>query len=360
MPVPDLAIVVPTLNEAQNLPELMRRLDAALAGTAWEVVFVDDDSGDGTAEVARTLSATDARVRCLQRIGRRGLSTACIEGAMATAAPLIAVMDADLQHDETLLPQMVAALHAEPALDLAIASRYVAGGGTGTWAARRVAMSGFATRLARLVTAAEVADPMSGFFVIRRPAFDAAVRRLSGQGFKILLDLLASSPRPLRLREFAYTFRPRLHGDSKLDTMVAWDYLMLIADKLVGRVLPARFLLFLLIGGVGVGVNLLVLRLGLRATSFATAEWIATLAAIGCNFALNNVLTYRDRRLRGWRAARGLALFTVGCSVGAVANVGIASALVRTEAWWLAGLAGAVLGAVWNYAIAGTYVWRSR
>ena len=201
---------------------------------------------------------------------------------------------------------------------------------------------------------------MSGFFVIRRAAFDAAVRRLSGQGFKILLDLLASSPRPLRLREFAYTFRPRLHGDSKLDTMVAWDYLMLITDKLVGRVLPARFLLFLLIGGVGVGVNLLVLRLCLRAMAFTAAEWVATLAAIGCNFALNNVLTYRDRRLRGWRAARGLLLFTAGCSVGAIANVGIASALVRTEAWWLAGLAGAVLGAVWNYAIAGTYVWRSR
>ena len=360
MPVPDLAIVVPTLNEAQNLPELLARLDAALVGVAWEVVFVDDDSRDGTADVARALSAIDGRVRCLQRIGRRGLSTACVEGAMATAAPLVAVMDADLQHDEALLPRMVAALRDDPTLDVAIASRYVAGGGTGEWAARRVAMSGVATRLARLVTAAEVADPMSGFFVIRRAAFDGAVRRLSGQGFKILLDLLASSPRPLRLREFAYTFRPRLHGDSKLDAMVAWDYLMLIADKLVGRVLPARFLLFGLIGGVGAGVNLVALRLSLHTVGFAAAEWIGTLAAVGCNFVLHNLLTYRDRRLRGARALRGLALFTVGCSVGAVANVGIAAALVQTQSWWLAGLAGAVLGAVWNYAIASTYVWRSR
>jgi len=359
MPSPEVAVVVPTLNESRNIPELLSRLDIALAGTAFEVLFVDDDSSDGTADVARALAVHDPRVRCLQRIGRRGLSTACVEGAMASAAPLIAVMDADLQHDESVLPTMIAAMRADPTLDLAIASRYVAGAGTGDWDSRRVAISGFATRLARLITAADVADPMSGFFIIRRHAFDAAVRQLSGQGFKILLDLLASSPRPLKLQEFGYVFRNRLHGTSKLDTMVAWDYLMLIADKLLGRVLPARFLLFGLIGGVGVGVNLLILRFCLP-LGFQRAEWVATLAAIVSNFALNNALTYRDRRLHGVRALRGLAIFTAGCAVGAIANVGIASALVRTESWWLAGLAGAVLGAVWNYAIASTYVWRSR
>ena len=358
--IPSLAIIVPTLNEAQNVPELLARLDAALLGVSYEVMFVDDDSGDGTAELVRALSCRDRRVRCLQRIGRRGLSSACIEGALATAAPLIAVMDADLQHDEAVLPQMVAAFAADSGLDLAVASRYVAGGGTGAWQASRVRISGLATRLSRLVTNADIADPMSGFFVIRRPAFDAAVRRLSGQGFKILLDLLASSPRPLRLREFPYVFRPRLHGDSKLDSMVAWEYLMLIADKLVGGVVPVRFALFALIGAIGIGVNLLALDLLLRrGVEFATAEGWATFAAMIGNFMLNNQLTYRDRRLRGWRAVRGLATFCLGCGVGAVANVGIAAAVFGAQGrWWLGGLAGAALGAVWNYAIAATYTWR--
>ncbi len=358
---PSVAIIVPTLNEAENIAELLTRLERVLQGLAYEVMFVDDDSRDGTAEVVRAISRRDPRVRCLHRIGRRGLSSACIEGALATAAPLIAVMDADLQHDEAVLPRMVAAFAAEPALDLAVASRYVAGGGVGAWEASRARMSGFATRLSRLVTSAEIADPMSGFFVIRRPAFDLAVRRLSGQGFKILLDLLASSPRPLRLLEFPYVFRPRLHGASKLDSMVAWEYLMLIADKLVGGVVPVRFALFVFIGGIGMGVNLVVLRLllGNSSTPFATAEAIATFAAMVGNFLLNNQLTYRDRRLVGWRAVRGLVTFCLGCGVGAVANVGIASAVFGAGGrWWLGGLAGAALGAVWNYAIAATYTWR--
>ena len=358
-PAPELVVVVPTLNERANVPELVRRLDGLLHDIAWEIVFVDDDSPDGTADVVRRLSTTDPRVRILQRLGRRGLSSACVEGALASAAPVIAVMDADLQHDERLLPRMLDALRGDPALDLAVASRYATGGSVGQWQASRIAISDLATRLARLVTSAEVADPMSGFFMIRREKFEAAMRRLSGQGFKILLDLLASSPTPLRLREFAYTFRPRLHGDSKLDSMVAWEYLMLIADKLVGRVLPVRFALFALIGGVGVLVNLFVLRAGLMGgLDFSRAEWLATAAAMIGNFLLNNQLTYRDRRLHGARAVRGLALFCIGCTVGAVANVGIAAAVFDSGGrWWLAGLAGAVLGAVWNYAIASTYVW---
>ncbi len=353
-----LAVVVPTLNESANVPVLVGLLHEVLAGIEWEVLFVDDDSRDGTADVARQLAQTDPRVRCLQRIGRRGLSSACIEGILATSAPVVAVMDADLQHDETLLPQMYAALTGGD-LDIVVASRYVPGGGTGEWDAKRVAISGFATKLSRLIVKSDLADPMSGFFMLRREAFVGAVRHLSGQGFKILLDIFASSPRPLKFRELAFTFRARKFGESKLDSMVAWEYLMLIADKLVGHVIPVRFVLFALIGGVGVFVNLLVLRifLGLHA-SFATSEIIATVAAMVCNFLLNNQLTYRDRRLKGARLARGLVTFCVGCSIGAVANVGIAGQIFgQGSSWWLAGLAGALIGAVWNYAIASTYTW---
>jgi dolichol-phosphate mannosyltransferase len=353
-----LAVVVPTLNESANVPVLVGLLHQVLVGIEWEIVFVDDDSRDGTADVARRLAQTDPRVRCMQRIGRRGLASACIEGILATSAPVVAVMDADLQHDETLLPRMYAAL-VEGDLDIVVASRYVAGGSLGALTETRAAISGFATKLSRLIVKSDLADPMSGFFMLRRAAFDAAVRNLSGQGFKILLDLFASSPRPLRFREIAFTFRERRFGESKLDSMVAWEYLMLIADKLIGHIIPVRFVLFALIGGIGVGVNLAVLRTGLGlGFGFGSGETVATIAAMVCNFMLNNQLTYRDRRLKRWKLVRGLVTFCVGCSIGAVANIGIAAEVFgRGQSWWLAGLAGALIGAVWNYAIASTYTW---
>ena len=353
-----LAVVVPTLNESANIPVLVGKLHHVLAGIEWEVVFVDDDSRDGTAAVVRGIAQHDPRVRCVQRIGRRGLSSACVEGILATSAPVVAVMDADLQHDETLLPQMFAAFQ-DPNLDITVASRYVPGGSMGELDDKRVRISGFATKLSRLIVKADIADPMSGFFMLRRAAFDEAVRNVSGQGFKILLDLFASAPRPLRFKEFPFRFRQRQFGESKLDSMVAWEYLMLIADKLVGHIVPVRFVLFALIGGLGVIVNLVVLRLGLGVgLRFTLAEAVATLAAMVSNFLLNNQLTYRDRRLKRWRLVRGLITFCIGCSVGAVANVGIALQIASEgRSWWLAGLAGALIGAVWNYAIASTYTW---
>lgn len=357
----ELALVVPTLNERANVPVLVARLHAVLAGIAWEVVFVDDDSRDGTAAAVRDIAQRDPRVRVLHRIGRRGLSSACIEGILATSAPIVAVMDADLQHDESLLPRMLTAMRSGE-IDVAIASRYVPGGGIGAWDGTRARMSDFATRLSRLVVKAEIADPMSGFFMLRRAAFDDSVRNLSAQGFKILLDVFASASRPLRFQEFPYEFRARQFGESKLDAMAVWEYLMLIADKLVGHIVPVRFVLFALIGALGVLANLIVLRLSLSVGArFAVAETVATIAAMVFNFLLNNQLTYRDRRLRGWRMMRGLVTFCLGCGVGAVANVGVAAEVFGGgSSWWLAGLAGALIGGVWNYAIASTYTWGAK
>lgn len=354
----ELALVVPTLNERANVPVLVGKLHEVLRGVEWEVLFVDDDSKDGTADEVRRIAQTDPRVRCLQRIGRRGLASACIEGILATSAPIVGVMDADLQHDETLLPQMLDALRGGT-LDITVASRHVAGGSMGDFDKKRVAISDFATKLSRLIVSSDLTDPMSGFFMLRRAAFDAAVRNLSGQGFKILLDIFASSPSPPKFREFPFRFRTRQFGESKLDAMVVWEYLMLIADKLIGHIVPVRFVLFALIGGIGVGVNLVVLRLALTTGLDITGAGIwATLAAMVSNFLLNNQLTYRDRRLKRWKLLRGLVTFCVGCSIGAVANVGIAAQVYgQGKSWWLAGLAGALIGAVWNYAIASTYTW---
>lgn len=354
-----LSIVVPTFNESQNIQEFLHRLEATLGATRWEVVFVDDNSPDGTASVVRDIAQADSRVRCLQRIGRRGLSSACIEGMLATSAPTIAVMDADLQHDETILPMMLAEIEQRGA-NVVVGTRYGTGGSTGDWNESRKAMSRLATIASRVILRQPVSDPMSGFFMLNRKILDSTVHNLSGLGFKILLDILASAKMPLRIAEVPYRFRDRFAGESKLDEMVIWEYGMLLADKTVGRFLPVRFLTFSIIGGVGVFVHMAVLTLVLKGleSNFTAAQSAATGAAMIFNFALNNILTYRDRRLKGWSWFKGLFSFMIACSIGAVANVGVAAYLFanRTQ-WMLAALAGVLVGAVWNYAVTGLYTW---
>jgi dolichol-phosphate mannosyltransferase len=359
----ELTVVVPTLNEEGNIAVLVEKLRRVLQDIHWEVIFVDDDSRDGTRLAASALARVDRRVRLLHRIGRRGLASACIEGIQTSTAPYVAIMDADLQHDESLLPRRLEALKSEE-IDVVVGSRYVEGGGIGGWDARRAGMSRLATRLGQLIFKGEVADPMSGYFMLRREAFDESVRRLSAVGFKILIDLLASAERPLRIKELPYQFRPRLAGESKLDSLVAWEYVVLVADKTVGRYVPIRFILFGLVGFLGLGLHLIVLWLGLNvaAVSFASAQAIATGTAMIGNYTLNNWLTYRDRRLKGWGFVRGLISFVLICSVGAVANVGLASFLFGNggSSWWVAGIAGAAMSSVWNYAVSAVFTWRMR
>jgi dolichol-phosphate mannosyltransferase len=363
-PAPLLSVVVPTFNEARNVNEIVRRLEQALAGIDWEVVFVDDDSTDGTTAMLRQAARSSARVRILHRIGRRGLSTAVVEGIMSVSSPYVAVMDGDLQHDESRLAPMLEQLRTS-GRDIVVGSRYMAGGGiVSQWGEDRQVISRLATRLARLVLREPLSDPMSGFFMLRREAFDRAVRRLSGVGYKILLDILISARPPLAVTEIPYEFRTREQGQSKLDSAVAWEYLVLLLDKTVGRIVPIRFVMFVLVGGAGVIVHMLTLAaltqgLGL---SFLASQTSATILAMTFNFFANNVLTYRDQRLRGAvNILIGLASFYLVCSVGAISNVGIAAFLfLRDYSWWLSGFAGIIVGAVWNYAASSIFTWRTR
>lgn len=358
----ELAIVVPTFNEAANVDELIRRIDAALGDRVWEAIFVDDASPDGTAELLRQRARQDRRIRVIERIGRRGLSSACIEGMMATGAPLIAVMDADLQHDPALLERMADHLAAERDLDLVIASRFVEGGGTGDWDRDRVVKSALATRIARFVLKADLKDPMSGFFMIRGPRLRELAPRLSGIGFKILLDLLTSARPPLRFAEMPFVFRSRAAGESKLDHVVALEFLIALYDRAFGRLVPTRFAMFGVIGGLGVFVHLAilwVLSAGLQ-LGFVPAQALATLGAMTFNFFLNNALTYRDRRLHGARAlASGWVSFCLVCAVGAFANVGVAAFLFEGQyaQETLSALAGILVGAVWNFALSSRFTW---
>src|SRR5262249_36715441 len=196
---------------------------------------------------------------------------------------------------------------------------------------------------------------------MRREVFECAVRNLSGQGFKILLDLLASSPKPVRIKELPYEFCARRFGESKLDTLVAWEFCMLLADKLVGHLVPVRFALFIFVGALGLVVHLAVLRVALSfpALDFTKSQAVATLVAMTSNFFLNNLFTYRDQRLSGLKLLRGLVSFYLICAVGAIGNVGIASyVFAADQQWWIAGIAGAIVGSVWDYAVSSVFTWR--
>jgi len=359
---PELSIIVPTYNEGENVVLLVSRLADVLHDVRWEVIFVDDDSPDGTARTVHRLAAEDMRVRCIRRVGRRGLAGACIEGVLASSASAVAVLDADLQHDESLLPRMLA--DVRQGADLVVGTRFGNGGAAedGLVGVRSLG-SRMANAAARRLLGVRLSDPMSGFFMLRRELFDAVAPRLSGQGFKVLLDFIASSPSNLVIVELPYRFRPRLHGQSKLDSRVVVEYLGLLLAKLSGDWLSMRFVLFALVGASGLLVHLIVLRalVGASGMGFDGAQTCAAYMAMTWNFLLNNRLTYRDRRLHGWQALKGLVSFYAVCSVGAVANVGVASWVYRGEpSWWLAGTAGALMGAVFNYAASSIFTWRQR
>lgn len=362
-PGPALSVIVPCYNEWPNVAPMIAKLDTALHGVDWEVIYVDDNSPDGTAAEVRRIARIDPRVRCILRIGRRGLASAVIEGALSSSATYVAVIDGDLQHDETRLPVMLAELRSGQ-YDLAVASRHVEGGDNAGLASRwRHALSNSGIWLAQKVLPVKLTDPMSGFFMLRRALFEQLAMQLTGQGFKILLDLVLSAPAPLRVKEVPATFHERVAGESKLDAQVMLQFAGLLLDKTFAGYLPLRFVSFAAVGVIGVMVHLAVLALLREFTplGFGGEQTIATLVAMICNFELNNAITYADQRLKGPRLWRGLLLFMLVCGVGAVANVGIAKALYDSNtAWSVAGAMGAVIGVVWNYAVSATLVWRAR
>jgi dolichol-phosphate mannosyltransferase len=355
--MPELSVVVPAYRERDNIPALLQALEHALAGLDWETIIVVDDAFDGSEELVRERAQRDPRVRCLHRIGRRGLASACIEGMLASSAPYLVVVDADLQHDETLMPELLAAAKAGEC-DIVVASRYMEGASTGELAAGRVRLSRLASALSRLLCQG-LTDPMSGFFLVRRRYLEQVVRRLYGRGFKILLDLIAAARGEVRIRELPYRMRSRLHGESKLGARVIAEFFMLILYHLTGRLLPARFFLFAAVGVTGLGVHLLVLSAAFGASAnFLASQALATWAAMSSNFFLNNSVTYGDQRLRGGALWSGLLSFYIACGLGAFINLAVAEWLyLQSAPYWAAGMAGALLAAVWNFFTTASFTW---
>ena len=357
----ELSVVIPTFKERGNVAELIKRLERTLNSVAWEAIFVDDNSPDGTADAVKAIAAHDPRVRCLRRVGRRGLAGACIEGMLSSSAPYIAVMDADLQHDERILPEMLAKLQSGQ-FDLVAATRYVEGGSAGSFSTGRGKISRLATSLTQRILGTSLSDPMSGFFMMRRDALDAIAARLSPAGFKILLDI-ATAGKALRIAEQPFVFRSRHEGESKFNIQIGVEFLGLLLAKLTNGLVEPRFIFFAIVGAIGIAVNLAVLNIAMLVwpVSFPIAKSVATFFAMVSNFLLNNSLTYRDRRLKGWGMLKGFVGFCLFGAVGALTDVGLASQLYAGhEVWWVAGLAGAVMGVLWNYAMSSMFIWRTR
>ncbi len=360
LPAPELTVVVPTFNERDNVSILIERLTETLNGFDWEVLFVDDDSPDGTANRVREIGLHDRRVRCIRRIGRRGLAGACIEGMLASQSKFVAVIDGDLQHDESRLKHMLEKIRGD--FDLVVATRYIDGGSLASFSLWRARISRWSTGLARRFLGVSISDPMSGFFMVRRSIIDEIAPKLMTEGFKILLDIISTSSGKLRVAEVTYSFRERGHGESKLDARIALDFVSLVANKLSAGMISARFILFTLVGLTGLGLHMILLRTGmLGGIKFELAQALSTVLVIAYNFILNNSLTYRDQRLVGSRFFIGLLRFEIVCSVGLISNVGIASWVYGDgNGWWVAGLLGALMGAVWNYVASAAFVWRTQ
>jgi dolichol-phosphate mannosyltransferase len=360
MTSPSLTIVLPSFNEARNIPVMVERLGTALPGIPHEIIVVDDDSPDRTYDVVRAIGAEQSHVRCIRRVGRRGLSGACVEGMMAAAAPVVVVMDADGQHDETILPVMMARL--QEGADVVVGSRYVEGGTSGEgFNSTRARGSELATRLSQSLLKHPVSDPMSGFFMLRRSLADTMAAGLSREGFKILFDIVSRLPAQARIAEVPFTFRKREHGESKLGLVVTLQFLGLLLSRLSGGLLPIQFLMFALVGASGLLVHLAVLYLlaEVAGMGFVASQVTATLVAMTTNFLLNNWLTFAHKRLKGWRILWGLVTFAAVCSLGALANVSVAVWVYQfDQATMLAGLAGALMSSVFNYAVTKLVTWR--
>ena len=350
---PTLSIIVPTYRESANIPVLFECVKVALDGLPWEMIVVDDDSPDGTSNVAFALAAKDQRLRCLRRVNRSGLAGAVIEGWMSSSADFVAVIDGDLQHDESVLRVMYQVL-AKGAGNLVIGTRLRKASG-GSLSPARQRLSDMGAWFFGRIAGAAVTDPMSGFFMIRREIVSRLAPSLSPDGFKILVDVILSAGGELKIFEVPYRFRKRNAGESKLTPLVGIDFLGLVVHHATAGVLPIRFVLFAMVGASGLVVHIVTLSAVLHwfgALTFDSGQLIATVVAMASNFILNNEITYSSYRYRGLGLIEGFAGFALGCSVGAIANIDVASWLYNAnETWWVAGLAGALLSVVWNYAV---------
>ncbi len=359
---PTLSLVIPTYNEAENLPILIDRLCSVLSLIDYELIVVDDDSPDGTWRLAETMAADNSRIRSLRRIGERGLSSAVMLGMSTAEGSVIAVIDADLQHDPRVLPEMIKPILADRA-DIVVASREVEGGSYGDFTTSRRTLSVAGAALARTLTGTPVSDPMSGYFAVSRAHMERVAPKVNPRGFKILLEFLARGDRP-RVAEIGYEFGLRQHGETKLTTSVAFSYLLSLIGLFTGRLLSATMTAYLLVGLFGVLVQFGALGIATTAgITFAAA--LAMEISVLSNYWMNNRFTFAPERRRGARFISGLVPFHLVAAHGLLIQIGLVTTATGTTSGLGEGplgyrLAGIALATAGNFALNRHLTWRPR
>lgn len=356
----DISIIIPTFNEAENIPILINRLQEVLLRMDYEVIVVDDNSPDGTAAVVKDLAKGAKNISCIERVGRKGLSSAVIEGIRSSKGEFLVIMDADLQHDERIIPEMFNVCSRDT-LDLVVGSRYAAGGDVGQFGKFRSRISSMATALSSKVIGVKIKDPLSGFFIVRKSFVLPLLEKLSGKGFKILLDIVLTAEKAPKIEEVPFVFGVRNAGKSKLSPVVALEFLILLIEKKFLIPLPLDFVSYMLVGLFGVLVHLAVLSLSLWvfALEFGPAQFFATLSAIASNFFLNNRYTFFQKSIVGRKMIRALFHFYFLCLIGLMINLAISSNIYAYGwPWYLAGFVGTLISAFWNYMSSKLVVWR--
>ncbi|MDI7774226.1 glycosyltransferase [Asticcacaulis sp. EMRT-3] len=372
--IPDLSLVICTLNEGTAIRSVINEICDALDGIRHEIIVVDDNSSDNTGSEVLDVAKLRPNVRLHVRVGERGLSSAAIKGWDIAHGRYLGVMDGDGQHDPRAIRQMADMIMAGNT-DLVCVSRYLGQTETGLSGLRDIG-SKVATAATGLVLKVPLSDPMSGCFLMTRDYYQSARPKLTGIGFKILLDIAASAPKKPRFGEVKAALRERQGGQSKLDLRVVADLGALLIEKATGGLLPARFVLFAGVGVTGVVVYAVVLiafHLLLRGEhqalyryqyryddtiSYSMAIWLS----MTWNFFINNWLTFRDKRLKGWAILRALLGFYVACSIGAVLSL-VLSLFMKEHLhihWLVAGISAALLSSVWNYWGARMLSWRDK
>lgn len=358
MTVPQVSVVVPTYNEAGNIPMIYDGLARALAGRAWELVVVDDDSPDGTADVVRALGRRHDNVRCIQRVQERGLCSAVHWGVQAAHGEVIVVMDGDLQHEVALIPRMLEALQAGH--DIVSGSRFLKGAAEkGLPSTLRRRLSDWGNRLTNLFLGAALSDPLTGFFATSRRLFLDSIPQMQADGFKVFFDLVYHN-RNVAIRELPFEFQRRRHGQSKLELYVLWLLACDIVSKLSRGMLPPRLVSFVAVGLIGsiFHFSILYATMDLGAV-FWVAQAIATVVAMVFNFTINNMLTYSDDRLRGRAFYKGLLLYSLIASVGIVANVSTAQITYISlhGHTFIAATTGLVIDVIWRFVVSNRLIW---
>ena len=358
----ELSVIVPTYNEKSNIYKLIESLDVVLKDVSWEIIFVDDDSPDKTADEVRKIAQLNSKVRIIHRVGRHNLSSACTEGVMSSSSKYVIVMDADMQHDEKIITKMLNTIKSGN-YNLVVGSRFIDGASaSGGLSKIRENGSKLAIWMSQFILKPiQLNDTMSGFFMCEQKLFAKYANSFSKDGFKILLDFVMCAKKEIKLKEIGYSMRTRYSGDSKMDNKIVLNYLQLLIEHSIGKVLPVRFIFFMLVGSLGLLLHLLNLFIFYKIFSFDfyNSLLISAILSMTSNYLINNILTFRDRMLRGRQLIYGLFSFYIVCGIGAWGNITMASQLFEYDVpWMIAGLAGAMISSVWNYSVSSKLTWK--